>query len=303
MPILTCPNTIGKCTALWNYIPNEDIDFYKYKFVKTLRIECFAPIFQEYPTQHVYYGLNHTPPRIINPYCEVSRYYYDWSAFMKYYIPITPVEPYILPSLKTYFPNLEILIIKNTMIENRKVNTPVYIGALTDLPDTVVVLDIENTFIQNIGYIVSISPNLEILKLQQNQYKITIPKLPQSIKKIYITLETLTEPIVVQSTLKYLYLIQSNISKIENLKLVDHCNILMYGCESPYDNSILNERNSTYKDRIKHINYVNDQQVYLHFGSIPARIRLTHEDDRDKHIIIALTLASNTARRMAEFIA
>jgi hypothetical protein len=299
MPILTCPNTIGKCTALWNYIPNEDIDFNKYYFVKTLRIECFAPNFQEYPQlQPVYYGFNYNPPRIINPYCEVSRYYYDWHAYVTQFIPNIPSEPYILPSLKTYFPNLEILIIKNA-----KGTSPVYIKELTDLPDTVVVLDIQNTFIQNIGYILSISPNLEILKLQQNQYKLTIPKLPQNLKKLYITLETLTDPIVVNSKLKQLYLIQSSISKIDNLKFVENCNIIMYGCESPYDNSILNEINTTYKDRIKYINYVNDQQVYLDFGSIPSRIRLTHEDDKDKHIIIALTLASNTARRMAEFIA
>jgi hypothetical protein len=100
MPISTClnPEPSRKCAAIWTFIPDEEINFNKFYFVKILRIECFNPAEEiEDPSYH--------PPRKIHPKNKMSRYYYHWSNTQQ----SLTQGPYILPSLKNIFPKLNIV--------------------------------------------------------------------------------------------------------------------------------------------------------------------------------------------------
>lgn len=293
MPIYTCLDSPVKCLAIWSYIPYEEIDFKRYYFVKTLRIECFNPAEEiEDTTYH--------PPRRIHPSSSMSRYYYNWTDTPR------PIEegPYKLPSIKDLFPKLETLIISNGN-QCFKRNSPAYIDTLTDIPATVVNLHIEYTMLTNIGAIILQCPNIETLKLERNIYQISIPEqLPPKLLRLHVFLETLNTTLNVPSTLRYMHLVNSTIPGVDNLRYQPNQNIIIYGCVSPYDIVVLHDTMISCQDKINHINLVNAHQVYIHYGSIPARIRINKALDNDDHenpIIVALHLASNYPRRMAEF--
>ena len=307
MPIKTCPKTIGKCNAVWTFVPYEEIDFNKYRFVKTLIIESYNPT-KIVSTEHnniINYNEiypEYLPILNITSLCVYSRYYHmDFMRlYQMYYNPPNLIynrEAYILPSLTDKFPRLERLI-----IQNKNNNSVVYLSALTDIPHTVTDLVIENTMLSNIGSIISECPNIMSIKLNTNMYKIKITKLPINLRYLYIDTETLTEPIKVNPGLRIICISQSSIPGIENLKYVPSSYITIDSCESPYDNVLLSNPTMRTIDRVSHINMVNMHRVYTDFGSIPHRIQISDKNINNP-IVVALNLASNYPRRMAEFIA
>jgi len=294
MPINTCLDHITKCAAVWNYIPYEEIDFTKYYFIKLLRIECFNPA--EAIEDNAYH-----PPRKIHPSSEMSRYYYNWSN-----TETMPLEtgPYTLPSIKHLFPRLETLIISNGNRSFKK-ESPVYIERLTDIPSTIKNLDIEYTMIGNIGDILHTCDNMVTLKLHRNIYQIDMKEdedwsLPPNLIRLNIYLETFTNAIYVPDSLYHINIVTSTIPGIRNLQYKPNKDIIMYGCDTPYDNNILINQTQIHK-KFNHINMVNAHSIYMHFGSIPKRIRVSNDDDLENPIIVAFHLSSNYPRRIAEF--
>ena len=89
MPIKTCPKTIGKCTAIWTFVPYEELDFNKYRFVKTLIIESYNPttkiVNNEHQTIINYNEIypDYLPILNITSLCLYSRYYH--MDFMRLY--------------------------------------------------------------------------------------------------------------------------------------------------------------------------------------------------------------------------
>jgi hypothetical protein len=119
--------------------------------------------------------------------------------------------------------------------------------------------------------------------------------------------ERLVHPLPVSNTLNELICRDSSLPEgIANVNPKILVNLLISGCtDHSYENEILGDATTVarYYARYSHINRTNAERMCLQFGSIPKRIRLTHEDDKFNPIIVGLTLASNTARRMAEFVA
>lgn len=298
MPINT--NLYAKCAAIWTYIPNEDLDFSKFYFVKLLRIECFQPTTVAQDDTPRYHRQT-----LIRPLSTMSRYYHHWNTTDPSHLPPPSKEdiPYTLPSLKRIFPNLETLIISNGN-QCFKPDLPVYLHHLTDIPSTVKNLDIEYTRITNLGDVIHTCTNLQTLKLNRNIYQIDIHELrplPPNLVRLHIYLETLAKPIHAPDSLLRVQFVNSTIPFLYNFKYTpDASNIIMYGCDSPYDNNIF--INHSEQDKIQHIHLVNAHQVYQHFGSIPSRIRISSPDDLENPIVVALNLASNYPRRFAEFI-
>jgi hypothetical protein len=302
MPIHTCSEVPFGVDALWIYVPNEEIDFGKYWYIKHLRIECYRDD-----------GLR---PGVSNDTCDIE---YDQtytkcsgtkcsgSGVCTYCSDAqdseeedpNPTEvPYVLPSLKQIFPRLEALIIKNMYDDHG--NYPVYIKALTDIPSTVISLDIEYTLIENIGDIVMNSPNILFLQLRKNKFPNTLMHLPPNLIRLSTFCENFTNTIQVNKKLQYVHMISSHFPGIENLNPYSMKDIIIRGGEHPYNEQIFH---SSYYciEIIKHINLVNAHKVYIHYCSIPTRIRVSSEEELDNPIIVALHLASNYPRRMAEF--
>jgi hypothetical protein len=105
---------------------------------------------------------------------------------------------------------------------------------------------------------------------------------------------------LIHSTIPYIYvdksLIHSNVFRHERL--------IVAGCRSHYNEVILANNKIKFLNKIQHIIRTNSEQIYLHFGSIPKRILFHNtEEEKENPIILALHLASNYPRRMAEFMA
>ena len=119
--------------------------------------------------------------------------------------------------------------------------------------------------------------------------------------------ETFTQPIVVHSNVQIISLVRCDLPSIEHLNCRYIYDILINKCTTPYDEDILNNSAIQYYRRneiiIKHINKTNAYNTYIHYGTIPKRIRLNLSDveTMKNPIIIALNLGSNYPRRMAEF--
>jgi len=301
MPIHTCSEVPFGVNALWVYVPNEEIDFQKYWYIKHLRIEC--------------YNSETVRPYIYNNTCDIE---YDQtytrcsgSCVCKSTstststtdttttpTPSTIEEiPYVLPSLKINFPSLNSLIIKN-MYDNQGSN-PVFLSALTDIPSTVISLEIEYTLIQNIADIVMNSPNILYLQLRKNKFPNMLMNLPPNLIRLHVFGEYLINTIHANDRLQCVYIILSTLPGIENLNPEVINDILIRGGSHPYNETLLY---SNYcRNIINHIKLVNAEKVYAHFGSIPKRIRVSKDEDLENPIIIALNIGSNYPRRMAEF--
>jgi Leucine-rich repeat (LRR) protein len=213
------------------------------------------------------------------------------------------IGPYTLPSLNALFPNLEMLTIRNHAIKE----IPVFLGELTDLPSKLTQLSIVNTHIKNIGEIIQSCSNLRRLHLFGNMNPINMIRLPPILVQMHMHSERMVHPLPVSTTLNELICQDSSLPEgIANVNPKILVNLLISGCTGhPYENEILGDATTVarYHARYRHINRINAERMCLQFGSIPKRIRLTHEDDQFNPIIVGLCLASNTARRMAEFVA
>ena len=321
MPIHTCSVIIPfGVDAQWTYVPNEEIDFKKYWYIRTLSIECYDP--SSTTTTTTDGSNNHQTPddcdiQFDQSYTRCSGYCCSNNVFdddvnadynndndnheedqpRRHQQPVVePVEPYTMPSLKYLFPKLEKLIIKN----RQGTNQTTFLGSLTNIPSTVVYLEIENTFIKNIGEIIMNSPNLLVLDLTNNKFPIDFTHLPPKLSRFCAFKETIPNMIHAHKYLSSVYIILSKFPGITNLHPNEVHSIMIRCGEHPYDETIL--KGSRCQPIIQHIQLVNAQEVYKHYGSIPLRIRIPNtEDDIQNPIIVALHLASNYPRRMAEF--
>ena len=310
MPIHTCSGIPLGIDALWIYVPNEEIDFHKYWYIRHLRIECYNPTdgCPRIGFLNNYGSSSNCDIHFDQLYTRCSGICYkttsdstSTSDSIKNTDPDTTTaqEPYTLPSLKYLFPHVESLVIRN--VEIGLSAPPAFIGALTDLPAGVINLEIEHTLIKNIGEIITNSPHLLFLRLSNNNVPITLTHLPPTLIRLNVFHQTFTTTIKAQNYLESVYIILSDLPGIENLNPYSIKDIVIRGGVNPYNPGILHE--SSEQIIIKHIELVNAQQVYLHYRSIANRIKIS-EDNMENPIVVAMkALKSNYPRRMAEFMA
>lgn len=287
MPVHTCSSIPFGVTARWTYVPDEEIDFKIYENIRHLLIDCY----------NIMDPFVDTPSRIIECWNPCLPTNIECSIGINVNLVLRTVQkgPYILPSICERFPQLESLIIKNVYNDCIS-NTPVFIKLLTDIPDTLISLEIENTLIQNIGEVVINAPQLLFLQVRNNHYPNTITSLPPKLIRFHTFKENFINNIYVFKKIQSVYIMASHLPGILNLNPDYIHAIMIRGGIHPYDETQIN-MDSIHS--IKHINYVNAQQMYAHFGSIPRRVSISY--DNTNPIIVALNLASNYPRRMCEF--
>jgi len=287
MPItrLTRHYLSGAVSAEWIYLPDEDIDFSKFMDIKFLYISASAPIVTKTKT-------------------------------LDAYDPEPEVKPYTLPSLLVLFPELVYLrIFKQGMVKKHDVGhreltpycelPPCFIGGITDIPVSVKYLIIEDSYIEDFTSSFRYGMNLLYFILKGNVTPVSWSfPLPNTLERFDIDDSTVTGEITFPDSIRTIMCLKSNLPIIHGLNNARPClELVMDGCTTPYDNNVLKGTKIPTKEKVKHITKVNAQHQYLELGSIPRRIRISTEEDLYNPIIIAMKLASNYPRRMAEFVA
>ena len=210
----------------------------------------------------------------------------------------TATEPYIVPSIAGLFPNLAYLSIKNWGFVD------CFIRGLTDLPESLISITLENTYIPDLGIISGLN-NLESFTMRYNRVPISMSgPLPCSVRYVTITHSQITDELIFPPEILHITCCDSTIPIIQGLNQAvnDKLECHFSWCATPYDNNVLDIHipPSRHK-KISHITRVNSEMAYTDFGSIPKRIRVS-PDNVESPIVVALNLASNYPRRMAEFV-
>jgi len=311
MPIHSC-NADHNYDAIWTYMPNEIVNFSKFTMIQSLIIECYGPDQDDPPTKRSPWCLLGTnlPEHLIRCSGHLDLFACLSSSNLQQDDDTTP---FTLPSLQM-FPLLRKLLIKNTYSTNIETpSPPVFLKALTDLPSGLHQLEIHNTMIEDIGFIIgNFCPNVMILRLNNNRFPIQLTSMPDYLETFHCVNETITSDIYLSEVTSAINIIHSNISYVYvHPSLIQPPNdlddfiklerIIMAGCTSPYDEKILANNKIDFVTKAKHMMEINNHRYYLEFGSIPKRIRIKVEGDCENPIIIALHLASNYPRRIAEF--
>jgi hypothetical protein len=307
MPIHSCNATPNIYDAIWTFVPNEIIDFTKFTMITSLIIECYSPEIDDPPigrTQWCMLGRG-LPEKSLRCSGHIDLF----ACLHSSHLCKDSNEPFTLPSIKYKFPFLQQLFIQNiyTGIHSKH---PVYLKTLTDLPDNLQILNIHNSLIDNIGHIVThLCPNLTTLRLNSNHFPIHLTYLPTFLQSLYCIREHFTQDLhlsehtsvvsFVHSTFQYIYPHQSLL--IPNPFRIGR--FIVASCHSPYDETILSIPKTPFSLKILHIFNTNSHKYYLHFANIPTKLRISSTNDLHNPIIIALHLASNYPRRMAEFFA
>jgi len=313
MPIHSC-NASPTYDAIWTFTPHEIVDFSKFTMITSLIIECYGPDQEDPPTKR-------------SPWCLLGTHLPEHSIRCSGHLDLLSclsasniidqedTGPFTLPSLNNLFPLLRKLLIKNTYPNH---SSPVYLKSLTDLPSGLHQLEINNTMIEDIGFIISnFCPNIMILTLNNNRFPIKLTSMPPNLETFQCIHETITDDIhlqeftsaitIIHSTISYVYIHPSviqnhNPDALPVFLKVER--IIVAGCKSPYDEQILANPKNEFGTKAQHIVNTNKYRYYLQFGSIPSRILIKPEEEevcRENPIIVALHLASNYPRRMAEF--
>lgn len=189
------------------------------------------------------------------------------------------------------------------------------------IPDSVNTLVITHTNITNLNQINVNWVNISTLVLVANPYlngtsllvptgvvvlkienqQLDLIRLPGSILDVVLTQSSIT--------------LLTGVLPIRNLSLISSCSL--YHSESipiykyfqrdwlPFHaqrfGNIQEHNHLSYLKRIADINNAENYKIYLDFGSIPHRIRVS-ENNINNPIVVALKLCSNYPRRMAEFV-
>jgi len=270
MPIIFSEFSNSIIIAHWIYIPDEELDFSKY--ISTLWLYIYAP-----KTTNM----------------DVSE---------------SEEKLYTLPSLSLLFPNLRYLRIG--------VGSPdpgnyigyldkCFIGGITDIPETVCDIMIRNSYITDLSSVLLSGKSLKTISLINNKIPIlfSVP-IPYGVSRIFIESTTVGDPIIFPPTIISITCFRCSIPRLDGLDCADpNLYLSIQQCITPYDENILFMYGLDNKKNVEYITKVNAQQVYLDFGSIPSRIRISSDKELNNPIIMALHLASNYPRRMAEFIA
>lgn len=298
MPIHTCSSVIGVYDAVWTYIPNEEIDFSKFTFVRTLLIECYGPD-------------DPSPPTSRSPWCYLTSRYplQGCSGYMNVFTcnrPQANSDKYILPSLRR-FPFIKKIIIQNTYGD---IDCPVHLDGLTDLPTELRVLEIINTKISDIGSLIATCPTLTTLRLHRNMYPITLSPFPPNLTKLDMDRETLTTEIHLPPSIRLVSFVKTVIPRLHlqhsmTVPVIGrHDRFIISQCKSPYDERVMADKTIPFYYKIREVFRTNSLDMYRHFASIPSTIRRTNniELNNNNVFVKVFTLASNYPRRMAEFV-
>jgi len=206
-------------------------------------------------------------------------------------------EPYVVPSLSRLFPRLITLRIGGGELDNT------FIGGITDIPVTVTDLIIHRSYITDLATLLLSGINLVSITILTNLTPNTFSvPLPFGVSVFYIYNTIVKDAIIFPRTIACVYGKSCTLPRIygfdRNLSVSVYISII--NCITPYNKSYLISNNIP--RIVAHITRVNAQQVYLELGSIPKRIRVSTDKDLENPIIIAMNLASNYPRRMAEFV-
>ena len=205
-------------------------------------------------------------------------------------------EAYKLPSIAARFPNLRYLTIRSLP------GVPCFIGAITDVPNTVLEVLLENTYIADLSPILRFGKNMVSFWVQGSVQPIamSIP-LPSNLNWFVLESTIVTDPIIFPDTIISVACSGSTIPRIYGLERAHpdlYCSI--QSCITPYNPTRLDNWDINYM--VEYITGVNAELAYLDFGSIPKRIPVS-PDNIENPIVVAMNLSSNYPRRMAEFIA
>jgi len=254
-------------SAIWTYVPGEELDFSRFSKICTLYLGAYKPRNSE------------------------------------------DINPYTIPSLAGLFPNLTQIFIKHWDLSE-----PCFIGCLTDIPESVIQVTLDNTYITDLTPILSIGTNIRSLIVKYNVLPIAMSHpLPEKLQVFTLIRTFVTSDLILPKNIEHIMVDSSNIQRILGLECIEDLEMVtLYLCESitpysltQYTKYVMGMDNSNYITKIHHILRVNAQQIYSDLGSLPKRIIVpenAHMDDMNP-IILAMNLASNYPRRMAEFVA
>jgi len=204
---------------------------------------------------------------------------------------------YVIPSMVGLFPNLTHLRIRNRLT----------VG-ITDLPATVVDVQLLRTSITDVSPIFRFGINLLTFSVIRNVTPISMNlPLPSKLLRFWMENTVVTDVVILPNTIGSVSCQGCIIPRLYGLE--NASNDLYFnlnGCITPYDQQRIYQKPFGYqniKDIVEYITVVNAVDNYLELGSIPRRIRISTEEDLYNPIIIAMKLASNYPRRMAEFVA
>jgi len=275
MPLIPCkPGDISTVYVLtWEFIPNEELDFSKFSHITTLTLSAVAPT---------------TPTTTISNQSEDDD---------------TKTEPYMIPSFANLFPNVRQLYIKNWTFANRNC----FIGGLTDVPDTIEEVTLDDTYITDLCPILSLGKNICSLTIRDNLTPISMGhSFPDKLSVFILYRTIIMDALIFPECITRIVGVDSTIPRMNGLDramLLSTMKCSFRDCITPYNTNIIGwDDLSKGNLKVQHITRVNAEDTYQQFGSIPKRIRISTEEDLDNPIIIAMNLASNYPRRMAEFI-
>ena len=263
------PITVFEHSAIWRYNPTEIIDDIVSRFINIKSLEIHTS------------SLN---------------LYHDEIALVSALAP-----PYILPSIAAIFPNLNELRIGTSSVFH--INERCFIGGLTDVPETIQDIIIDNSYISDLSPILRGGRNLESISISYNNMPILLSMpLPFTLKKFMIRSVVIEDPIIFLENITSVTCEDCQFSRIYGLERAPedlYCYIRR--CMTSYDNRYLVNRDIN--EIVSHITEVNAQSIYLELGLIPKSIKITKDIVENPIMIVLKALQSNYPRRMAEFVA
>jgi hypothetical protein len=283
-------------TALWTYVPGEVLDFSSFSKIHSLHIAAYIPKPEDEEDEE--------EPDLFQMITD--------TIFSLQNNPVAPTttthpepEPYTLPSIAALFPHLTQLFIKNWDFVNRKC----FIGRLTDVPESLREIVLDDTYITDFSPILSSGRNIFSITIRDNVRPITMNlPLPDKLITLILFRTILTDSLIFPPHILRISCVHSTIPKIEGLERATNIHALngtFSHCITPYRSQLITNL-QPYKSiqAIQHITLVNAHQIYSEFASIPKRISIANIDPHvDNPIVTAMFLSSNYPRRMAEFVA
>ena len=264
------PDDADITSAIWIFVPGEELDFSKFSKICTLYLGAYKPR--------------------------------DVIA--------EDLEPYTIPSFAGIFPNLTQLYVKHWDLSE-----PCFIGGITDIPESVMQVTIDRTYIADLSPILSRGTNMISLIVKYNMIPISMSRpLPENLQVFTLYRTIVSDDLIFSNKILNILLDESKIQMIHGLEHNDDISMVslyIYDSITPYSITPYNKYMLSLDEpsksvlKIKHIVRVNNEKIYSDFGSIPKRIIVPEHAHMDElnPIITAMNLASNYPRRMSEFVA
>jgi len=261
--------------------------------------EFIMPTYRRFP----YFNIRNTASwvYVCGEDIDLTQYSHITTLHVSCYRIPPPNNSNTLPSIATYFPNLTSLIIQNC-----EMDSPCFIENLTDVPNSLIELYLQGTYITDLTTILTYGTNILSLSIVKNIMPITTKiSLPSSMRTFKVSDSNIEAPIMFNPEIIRISFYWSTLSNIYGLEYArDYMICNFTHCHTPYDNNIIEKVGYRYDvKKIAHISEVNVIQTYYELGSIPSRINNIREEYGTNPIVTALCLASNYPRRMIEFVA